>query len=64
MNPGQTTLPVASMICFAVVVPMRPTAVDAIAGNADIGVKPRQPGAIDDAAVADQDVKHGSEVLG
>jgi hypothetical protein len=34
-----------------------------IAGDADIGVKPGQPGPIDDAAVADQYVKHGSQVV-
>ena len=45
-------------------VPMRADRRDAVAGDADIGVDPRQPGAVHDAAVANEDVEHGAEIPG
>ena len=37
---------------------------DAVAGDADIGVEPRQAGAVHDPAVANEDVEHGGSRLG
>ena len=36
---------------------------DAVAGDADIGLEPRQPGPVHDATVADEDVEHGGAVV-
>ena len=59
MNPGETTLPAASMMRAAGRVDPRRDARDRVAAHGDVAAIPRAAGAVDDAAVADHQVVGG-----
>ena len=56
MKPGATTSPFASMVRFALPVRHAADRDDPVAADRDIAVEPRVAGAVDDAAVADDEV--------
>ncbi|MFO0824194.1 MAG: hypothetical protein U0792_13955 [Gemmataceae bacterium] len=57
-EPGAYDLPVSVDALLRAGVAEAADAGDAVARDADIGLEPRQPGAIDHAAIANEEIEH------